>query len=160
MSAWPWPATCRFPANKKDWYGSGKIGTWVATYWPEFGCNGKERILVRHLLSHEAGLHAMRPWIRHSEEMLDWDHVVSSLAKSRPAYEPGTQNGYHAISYGWYVGEIVRRVSGKQLDEFVQDELVGPLGLLLQPVNQGYQGETGRNQAREKRTSNGLMYHP
>jgi CubicO group peptidase (beta-lactamase class C family) len=61
--------------------------------------------------------------------MLDWDYMVDALARAAPAYVPGTANGYHALTYGWLVGEVVRRVSGKPLDVFVQDEVAAPLGV-------------------------------
>ncbi|MEZ5144696.1 MAG: serine hydrolase domain-containing protein [Acidimicrobiales bacterium] len=101
----------------------------VAAYWPEFAANGKEGVTVAHLLTHSAGLHRLRTVIDRADRMLDWDHMVEALAAARPAYEPGTQNGYHALTYGWLVGEVVRRVSGQPLDEFVQREIVEPLGL-------------------------------
>ncbi len=101
----------------------------VARYWPEFAQAGKDAITVRQVLCHEAGLHRIRSLVDHSERLLDWDHMVDALAASPPAYPPGTANGYHAITYGWLVGEIVRRVSGVPVDEFVQKELAAPLGL-------------------------------
>ena len=87
----------------------------VATYWPEFAQNGKENITVRHVLSHSAGLHRLRSVIDSAHHMLDWDHMVEAIAAEAPAYEPGTQCGYHALTYGWLVGEIVQRVTGRQL---------------------------------------------
>lgn len=99
----------------------------VAEYWPEFAQAGKEQVLVRHVLSHAAGLHRLRTVIDRADRMLDWDHMVDALARARPAYEPGTACGYHALTYGWLVGEIVRRVSGRPLEEFVADELAAPL---------------------------------
>lgn len=101
----------------------------VATYWPEFAQAGKERITLRHLLSHSAGLHRIRTVIDGAYRMLDWDYMVDALARAAPAYVPGTANGYHALTYGWLVGEVVRRVSGKPLDVFVQDEVAAPLGV-------------------------------
>jgi len=101
----------------------------VADYWPEFAQAGKERTTVAHLLTHSAGLHRLRSMIDRADRMLDWDHMVDALARATPAYEPGTANGYHALTYGWLVGEVVRRVSGRDLDQFVQDEIARPLGL-------------------------------
>ena len=101
----------------------------VATYWPEFAQNGKEGVTVRHVLSHSAGLHRLRSVIDRADRMLDWDHMVEALAKEAPAYEPGTKAGYHALTYGWLAGEIVRRVSGRRLDQFVQEEIAEPLDL-------------------------------
>lgn len=101
----------------------------VARYWPEFAQGGKEAVTVRHVLSHSAGLHRIRSVIDHAERMLDWDYMVDALARAEPAYEPGTASGYQALTYGWLVGEIVRRVSGRPLEAFVAEEIAGPLGL-------------------------------
>lgn len=101
----------------------------VATYWPEFAQNGKENLTVRHVLSHSAGLHRLRSVIESAHQILDWDYMVGALARERPAYEPGTKTGYHAITYGWLVGEIVRRVTGRPLADVVADDLAKPLGL-------------------------------
>ena len=101
----------------------------VATYWPEFAQNGKEHVTVRHVLSHSAGLHRLRSVIDDAEEMLDWDHMVDALARQAPAYEPGTRNGYHALTYGWLAGELVRRVTGRPLDEVIVEDVANPLGL-------------------------------
>jgi len=101
----------------------------VADYWPEFAQGGKGAITVRQVMCHEAGLHPLRSLVDHAERMLDWEHMVTALAAAEPAYEPGSANGYHGITYGWLVGEIVRRVSGKSIGEFVQAEIAAPLGL-------------------------------
>jgi len=101
----------------------------VATYWPEFAQNGKENITVRHVLSHSAGLHRMRSVVDHAHHMLDWEHMVEALAAERPAYEPGAHAGYHALTYGWLVGEIVQRVTGRQLRDVIADDVDAPLGL-------------------------------
>jgi len=101
----------------------------VATYWPEFAQNGKAGVIVRHVLSHSAGLHRLRSVIDSAHHMLDWEHMVDALAKETPAYAPGTKAGYHALTYGWLVGEIVRRVSGRPLSEVIATELAVPLGL-------------------------------
>ena len=101
----------------------------VATYWPEFAQNGKENITVRHVLSHSAGLHRLRTVIDTAEHMLDWEHMVEALAAEAPAYEPGTKTGYHALSYGWLVGEIVRRVTGRPLNQVIAEDVAAPLGL-------------------------------
>lgn len=101
----------------------------VARYWPEFAVNGKEHVTVRHVLTHSAGLHRLRSTIGSADHMLDWEHMTAALAGARPAYEPGTRHGYHALTYGWLVGEIVRRVSGLPIGEFVRRELAEPLGL-------------------------------
>jgi CubicO group peptidase (beta-lactamase class C family) len=101
----------------------------VATYWPEFGAAGKERITVRQLLNHSAGLHHLRDVIEDAYEMLDWDLVVNRLAAEAPRYEPGTRHGYHGITYGFLVGEVIRRVTGMNVHDAVETEIVKPLDL-------------------------------
>lgn len=100
----------------------------VAEYWPEFAVAGKEKTTIRHLLTHSAGLHRIRSVIDRADRMLDWDFMTDALARAAPAYEPGTANGYHAFTYGWLVGEVIRRVSGKPLQRFVQEEVASPFG--------------------------------
>jgi CubicO group peptidase (beta-lactamase class C family) len=101
----------------------------VAAYWPQFAQGGKERITVRHVLTHSAGLHRIRTLVDHAERMLDWEYMVTALERAEPAYEPGTRHGYHGLTYGWLAGELIRRVSGIPVARFVKDELAGPLGL-------------------------------
>jgi CubicO group peptidase (beta-lactamase class C family) len=101
----------------------------VATYWPEFAANGKQGITVRHLLNHSAGLHALRDVIPGAYEMLDWDLVVSKLAAEAPRYPPGTRHGYHGITYGFLVGEVIQRVTGLSVHDAVETEIVKPLDL-------------------------------
>lgn len=100
----------------------------VAKHWPEFAQNGKEEITVRQVMCHESGLHRLGDCVESAEMMRDWDAMVAAIEKMKPAYEPGTANGYHALSYGWLVGELVRRVSGKPIDQFIIDEIAAPLG--------------------------------
>ena len=101
----------------------------VAAYWPRFAQGGKESITVRHVLTHSAGLHRMRTLVDHVQRMLDWDYMVAALERAQPAYEPGTRHGYHALTYGWLTGELIRRVSGRPVAVFVQEELARPLRL-------------------------------
>ncbi|MGH9026764.1 MAG: serine hydrolase domain-containing protein [Acidimicrobiia bacterium] len=101
----------------------------VAEYWPEFAQNGKEGITVRHVLCHEAGMHDVLSLIDEPEQLLDWDAMVDALARARPAFEPGTVNAYHAVTFGYLVGEIVRRATGDTISEIVQRDLATPLGL-------------------------------
>jgi CubicO group peptidase (beta-lactamase class C family) len=102
----------------------------VADYWPEFAQGGKEGITVRHVLCHEAGLYAIADVVEHASEMLDWDQMVRRLAAATPRHAPGAAHGYHAFTYGWLVGELVRRVAGmKPLSELFANELAAPLGL-------------------------------
>jgi len=102
----------------------------VATYWPEFAAAGKERVLVRHLLNHQAGLPALRDPVP-AGGFYDWHDVVGRLAAEAPFWEPGTRHGYHALTFGFLVGEVVRRVTGRSLGRFVADEIASPLGLDL-----------------------------
>ncbi len=99
----------------------------VATYWPEFATNGKESLTVRHVLTHSAGLHRIRSLVDSGGRILDWEHMTGALANAAPAYEPGSRHGYHALTYGWLVGEIVRRVSGSGIARFVTTEISEPL---------------------------------
>jgi len=100
----------------------------VAQYWPEFAAAGKQDIPVRWLLSHRVGLPVLDKPLT-IEEYLAWEPPVNALAAQTPKWEPGTAHGYHAMTYGWLVGEVVRRVSGKSLGTFFADEVAGPLGL-------------------------------
>ncbi|MEU7426137.1 serine hydrolase domain-containing protein [Streptomyces sp. NPDC040750] len=100
----------------------------VAAYWPEFAAAGKEGVLVRHLLSHRAGLSGLRE--RHSlDDLYDWELTTARLAATEPWWEPGTRSGYHALTYGFLVGEVVRRVSGLRPGAFLEREVTGPLGI-------------------------------
>ncbi|HEV7758082.1 MAG TPA: serine hydrolase domain-containing protein [Acidimicrobiales bacterium] len=102
----------------------------VSQYWPEFAAAGKADVPVRWLLGHKVGL----PYVDRDlslDEVLAWDPVVKALAEQTPLWEPGTEHGYHAVTYGWLVGEVIRRVTGRSLGAFVADELSGPLGLEL-----------------------------
>ena len=101
----------------------------VAAYWPEFGCNGKERITVRQLLSHQAGLHKLTHLVDRITDILDWDLIVSRLEKTEPDFDPGTANAYQAVTFGWLVGELIRRISGLTVPEFVERRISQPLGL-------------------------------
>ena len=100
----------------------------VARYWPEFAAGGKQDIPVRWLLSHQVGLPVLDEALA-IEDFLAWEPPVQALAAQSPAWVPGTTHGYHAITYGWLVGEVVRRISGKSLGKFFADEVARPLGL-------------------------------
>ncbi|MFE7752308.1 serine hydrolase domain-containing protein [Streptomyces sp. NPDC057428] len=100
----------------------------VADYWPEFAAEGKESVRVRHLLSHRSGVAGLRD--PHTlAELYDWELTTARLAATAPWWEPGTRSGYHAISYGFLVGEVVRRVTGLLPGEFLRQEITGPLGI-------------------------------
>jgi len=101
----------------------------VADYWPEFGCNGKARITVRQVLSHQAGLHKLVHLIDKLTDILDWDLMVSRLAKAEPDFDPGTANGYQAVTFGWLVGELIRRISGLAVPDLIQQRIVHALKL-------------------------------
>jgi CubicO group peptidase (beta-lactamase class C family) len=101
----------------------------VSEHWPEFGQNGKDAITVRQVLCHEAGLYDVASFLERPEQILDWDAMVAGLEKMTPAHEPGTANGYHAVTFGFIVGEIVRRVSGLGITEFVRTQIAEPLAL-------------------------------
>lgn len=100
----------------------------VATYWPEFAAAGKESVPVRHLLSHRSGVAGLRD--PHTlAELYDWELTTARLAATEPWWEPGTRSGYHAISYGFLVGEVVRRITGLLPGEFLRQEITGPLDI-------------------------------
>ncbi|MEQ1889077.1 MAG: serine hydrolase domain-containing protein [Alphaproteobacteria bacterium] len=100
----------------------------VAKYWPEFARHGKEKATVRMMLDHSAGVPALREPLAKGA-VNDWDLMCDRLANETPFWEPGTRHGYHALTFGWTVGELVRRVSGKSLGTFFRDEVAKPLGL-------------------------------
>lgn len=102
----------------------------VAKYWPEFAQGGKERIPVRWLLSHRAAVPAVKELLP-MEALYDWDAMCAALAAQPPWWEPGTRHGYHALTFGWLVGEVVRRISGRSLGTYFRDEIARPLGLDL-----------------------------
>ena len=99
----------------------------VARYWPEFGRNGKQDITVRQALTHRAGLAPLRPLIDAGDRILDWDYMVRALEDAEA--RPGRRSAYHALTYGWLLGELIQRVAGKPLPEVIEQELAGPLGL-------------------------------
>jgi CubicO group peptidase (beta-lactamase class C family) len=100
----------------------------VTRYWPEFGQAGKDQIPVRWLLSHQVGLPIVDGPLTF-EEACAWDPVIHALEKQKPLWKPGTEHVYHSITFGYLVGEIVRRISGKSLGRFFADEVVAPLRL-------------------------------
>src|SRR5215471_16886926 len=102
----------------------------VCTYWPEFAQQGKERITVRQLLAHQAGLFAIDEPVNPSV-VADLDRLAAILARQKPAWEPGTRQGYHALTLGFYEGELLRRVDPqhRSLGTFFQDEIASLLAL-------------------------------
>ena len=108
--------------------GELKLDEKVAAYWPEFASNGKEDVTVRMMLNHSSAVPALRAPVKPGG-YLDWDYMCKRLAGAKPYWEPGTTNGYHMVTFGWTVGELVRRVSGKSLGTFFKKEIADPLGL-------------------------------
>jgi len=100
----------------------------VAKYWPEFAQATKENILVKHFMSHSAGLPGFDEKIP-VEALYDWDRIIGLLASQKPWWKPGTKIGYHMITFGYLLGELVRRVTGKSLGEFFRDEIAVPLNI-------------------------------
>ncbi|MBM4072293.1 MAG: beta-lactamase family protein [Planctomycetes bacterium] len=99
----------------------------VAKYWPEFAARGKGNIKVRHLLSHTSGVSGWEQPLT-LEDVYDWDKSIALLAEQAPWREPGTASGYHAMTYGHLIGEVIRRITGLRLGEFFAGHVAGPLG--------------------------------
>ena len=100
----------------------------VATYWPEFGQAGKETISVRHVLTHQAGVAGLRETVPRAG-FLDWERSVRQIALEAPLWEPGTRHGYHGFTFGFVIGEVIRRATGRPISRFFREEIAGPLGL-------------------------------
>lgn len=101
----------------------------VAKFWPEFAQAGKENITLRHVMAHQSGLYHLRQMLDDADQMLDWGAVIDAIARAEPVHPPGERSGYHGLSYGFIVGEIIQRVTGIPFSEAVQKELAEPLGL-------------------------------
>src|SRR5689334_10703472 len=100
----------------------------VTELWPEFGQNGKQAVTTRMMLDHSSAVPALRAKVKDTGPY-EWDYMTRRLAEEEPFWVPGTRNGYHGLTFGWTVGEMVRRASGKSLGTFFQDEVAKPLGL-------------------------------
>ncbi len=98
----------------------------VARYWPEFAQAGKKDIPVKYLLSRQSGLAGIDEQIP-VEALFDWEHIVDLLAAQKPWWAPGTQCGYHAITQGYLVGEVIRRITHRTVGTFFREEIAGPL---------------------------------
>jgi CubicO group peptidase (beta-lactamase class C family) len=103
------------------------LDTNVAWYWPEFTAQGKAAIKVRHLLSHTSGVSGWNQPVTF-EDVYDWERATALLAAQAPWWEPGTASGYHALTYGHLIGEVIRRITGQRLGEFFASQIAGPLG--------------------------------
>lgn len=101
----------------------------VAKHWPEFAQAGKETITVRHVMAHQSGLYHLRQMLDHAEQMLDWEYVTAAIARAEPVHPPGERSGYHGLSYGFIVGEIIQRITGQPFSQVVQEQVAEPLGL-------------------------------
>lgn len=101
----------------------------VSKYWPEFGQAGKKAITVRQVLSHQSGLYHIRQMIDHVDRLRDWKHMIHAIEQAKPAHKPGTRTGYHGLTFGFLVGEIIQRVTGKKFSDLVQKEIARPLKL-------------------------------
>jgi CubicO group peptidase (beta-lactamase class C family) len=101
----------------------------VANHWPEFAHGGKEKITIRQVMCHEAGLYDIGSMVDHARRMLDWEYMIRALEAARPIHEPGTTHGYHGLTYGYLVGEIIQRVTGKPFCQVLEEEISKPLGL-------------------------------
>ena len=100
----------------------------VSRYWPEFAASGKAELPVRYLLSHRAGLPAVAKPLAPGS-LFDWEAMTAALAEQAPWWTPGEQHGYHAITFGFLVGELVRRITGRSLGSYFDEEIARPLGL-------------------------------
>jgi len=101
----------------------------VADYWPEFGQAGKAGITVRQVLAHQSGLYHIRRMIDRADRMLDWEYMVRTIERTAPVHEPGTRTGYHGLTYGYLVGELVQRVTGQSFAQVVRETIAQPLQL-------------------------------
>ena len=121
----------------------------VSLFWPEFAAHGKEHVTVAQLLSHQAGLYTVEGELSF-EELLDWNTMVARLADTPPLFPVGSTHGYHAVTFGWLAGELVRRVDGRNIGRFIAEEIANPLGaeiyvglperheLRVSPINVGW----------------------
>jgi len=102
----------------------------VATYWPEFAAAGKHDVLVHHLMTHQVGLPGLRDPVKPGG-FYDWDYMVERLAAEAPLWEPGTRHGYHGLTWGFLIGEVIRRITGRSVGMFFAEEVARPLDLEL-----------------------------
>ncbi|MFF5261152.1 serine hydrolase domain-containing protein [Actinomadura viridis] len=115
----------------------------IAELWPEFAAHGKERATVRHALTHTVGVPGLPSGVT-PEDLCDWDGMCARIADSEPWWEPGTRTAYHAHTFGYIVGEIVRRATGTPISRVLREEVAGPLGVADELYFGVPQGELGR----------------
>jgi len=118
----------------------------IVELWPEFGAHGKEKATVRQALSQSIGVPGLPPEVT-VEDMFDWEKMCAIIADSEPWWEPGTTIGYHAVTFGFVVGEIIRRATGKPISQVLREEVAGPLGVadeLFFAVPKAEQGRLAR----------------
>ncbi len=108
--------------------GQLELGHFLQEYWPEFGANGKETINFRHILTHTAGF-PQTPATLNYTNVLDWDKVTKAMEEAKPIYKPGETIAYHSWNMGFVIGEIVRRIDGRVISRFLQDEVFDPIGI-------------------------------
>lgn len=101
----------------------------VATFWPEFAAAGKESTTIRHVMAMEAGLYDVRHLVADPRALMDHEVMATTLAASSPRHRPGAANAYHALTYGWIIGELVRRLTGESLGRFIERRIAQPLEL-------------------------------
>jgi CubicO group peptidase (beta-lactamase class C family) len=101
----------------------------VSHYWPEFRQEGKSDVSVAHLLTHQSGLYDIRSLIDDASRMTDWEYMTDRLAAARPVHRPGVMHGYHGLTYGWLLGELIQRVTGQPFAQVLKEQLADPLGL-------------------------------
>ncbi|MFG2007090.1 serine hydrolase domain-containing protein [Spirillospora sp. NPDC048911] len=103
-------------------------GMRVVEVWPEFGAHGKDKVTLRHVLNHSAGVPGLPPDTS-AEDLCDWDKMCAAVADAEPWWEPGTKAGYHAYTFGYIAGEIVRRATGNPISRVLRDDVAAPLGV-------------------------------
>lgn len=143
----------------------------VHHFWPEFATNGKEQVTVGQLLSHRAGLYTVDGPVT-LDDVLDWETMTRLLAANAPLFFPDSTHGYHAITFGWLAGELVRRVDGRNIGRFVAEEIAGPIGgeifiglperfeERVSPINQGWPSVDSGDRPGAAASAVGMQDHP
>jgi CubicO group peptidase (beta-lactamase class C family) len=109
-------------------FGAAGYDVPIAAFWPEFGQNGKEKVTIRHALTHTAGIPGLPADVTPGE-LCDWDRICARIAGLEPWWEPGTKTAYHAYTFGYILGELVRRVTGRRVSDVLRTEIAEPLGV-------------------------------